>query len=105
MKKADFVQLVAQKSGLTKKDASMVIDAITDSIQEALVKGDGVSFIGFGSFTTIEKAAREGKVPGTNKTYKTPATKAVKFKVGKTLKEAIEAKKACKSGKCSTKKK
>ena len=54
-----------------------------------------------------ERAAREGKVPGTNRTYKSPATKVVKFKVGKQLKEAVaeaaKGSKSCKSGKCKKK--
>ena len=71
MKKADFIQLVAEKAEATKKDTAKI------------------SFIGFGTFSTTERAAREGKVPGTDKTYKTPASKVVKFKVGKELKESI----------------
>ncbi len=89
MKKTDFVQVVAEKTGLTKKDTLKVIDATFEAIQETLVKGDSISFIGFGSFDIAERAAREGKVPGTDKTYKSPATKIVKFKVGKQLKEAV----------------
>jgi len=89
MKKADFINLVADKAGASKKDTLKVVDATLDAIREVLVKGDTVSFIGFGSFDVAKRAAREGKVPGTNKTYKSPATKVVKFKVGKQLKEAV----------------
>ncbi|CZE48848.1 HU family DNA-binding protein [Campylobacter geochelonis] len=92
MKKAEFIQLVAEKAGLSKKDTLKVVDATLDSIRESLVKGEIVSFIGFGSFAIAERAAREGKVPGTNKTYKSPATKVVKFRVGKQLKDAVSAK-------------
>ena len=60
-----------------------------EAIQDVLKQDDTISFIGFGTFSTTERAAREGKVPGTDKTYKTPASKVVKFKVGKELKEAI----------------
>ncbi|MCI6989625.1 MAG: HU family DNA-binding protein [Campylobacter sp.] len=89
MKKAEFIQLVAEKAGLSKKDTQTAIDATLEALTEVLVKGDSVSFIGFGSFDVAERAAREGKVPGTDKTYKSPATKVVKFKVGKSLKDAV----------------
>jgi len=91
MKKADFIQLVAEKAGLSKKDTVKVVDSALAAISELLVKGDSISFIGFGSFDVAQRAAREGKVPGTNRTYKSPATKVVKFKVGKQLKEAVAA--------------
>lgn len=91
MKKTEFIQVVAEKAGLSKKDATSALDATLEAISELLVKGDSISFIGFGSFDVSERAAREGKVPGTDKTYKTPATKVVKFKVGKQLKEAVAA--------------
>ncbi len=89
MKKADFIQTVAEKAGLSKKDTQKVIDAALEVITEALKKGDDVAFIGFGTFTTTMRAAREAKVPGTNKVVKVPATKVVKFKVGKKLKDAV----------------
>ncbi len=89
MKKSDFIQAVAEKAGLSKKDTQKAIDAALDVITEALKKGDDVAFIGFGTFTTTMRAAREAKVPGTNKVVKVPATKVVKFKVGKKLKEAV----------------
>ncbi|WP_297574138.1 HU family DNA-binding protein [uncultured Campylobacter sp.] len=93
MKKAEFVQVVAQKAGLSKKDTLSVIDATLEAITEALIEKKTVSFIGFGSFSTAKRAAREGKVPGTNRTYKSPATNVVKFKVGKQLKDAVAASK------------
>ena len=89
MKKADFIQLVADKAGLSKKDTVKAVDSALAVISDLLAKGDAISFIGFGSFSIAERAAREGKVPGTNKTYKSPATKVVKFKVGKQLKETV----------------
>ncbi len=94
MKKADFIQLVAEKAGLSKKDTVKVVDSALAAISELLVKGDSISFIGFGSFDVAQRAAREGKVPGTNRTYKSPATKVVKFKVGKQLKESVAKSKA-----------
>ena len=96
MKKAEFIDLVAKKADMTKKDTSIALDAILESIKECLVKGDSISFIGFGSFDVAVRAAREGKVPGANKTYKSPATNVVKFKVGKQLKDAVAASKKAK---------
>ncbi len=93
MKKAEFIQAVAEKAGLSKKDATIAVDATLDTISESLVKGDGVSFIGFGTFSTAKRAAREARVPGTDKVVKVPATTAVKFKVGKKLKEQVAKKK------------
>ena len=89
MKKAEFIQAVAEKAGLSKKDTQKVIDAALEVIEEALKRGEDVTFIGFGTFTTTMRAAREAKVPGTNKIVKVPATRVVKFKVGKKLKEAV----------------
>ena len=91
MKKADFIQAVAEKAGLSKKDSLKVVDAALEVIQNALVAGDSVSFIGFGTFGTADRAARKARVPGTKKVIDVPASKAVKFKVGKKLKEAVVA--------------
>ncbi len=89
MKKAEFIQAVAQKSGLSKKDVQKVIDTALEVITQALKDGEDVSFIGFGAFTTSIRAEREAKVPGTERVVKIPAGKVVKFKVGKKLKEAV----------------
>jgi DNA-binding protein HU-beta len=89
MKKAEFIQAVAEKAGLSKKDTEAVIDAALETITEALAEGKSVSFIGFGTFSTAERAARKAKVPGTDRVVDVPATRAVKFKVGKNLKEAV----------------
>ncbi len=89
MKKAEFVQAVAEKAGLSKKDTEAVINAALETVTEALASGKSVSFIGFGTFTTAERAARKAKVPGTDRVVDVPATRAVKFKVGKQLKEAV----------------
>jgi DNA-binding protein HU-beta len=92
MKKADFIQAVAEKTGLSKKDTTGVIDAALATIEEALVERKTVSFIGFGTFSTSPRAARTARVPGTTKIVDVPATTAVKFKVGKKLKEAVAGK-------------
>ncbi len=89
MKKAELIQAISDKTGLSKKDTTATIDAVLETIQEALVARKTVSFIGFGTFSTSPRAARTARVPGTNKVVDVPATTAVKFKVGKRLKEAV----------------
>lgn len=89
MKKAEFIQAIAEKSGLTKKASSEAIDAILEVIEASLVAGQDVSFIGFGTFSTATRAARKAKVPGTNRVVDVAATKVVKFSVGKALKDSV----------------
>lgn len=91
MKKAEFIQAVAEKAGLSKKDSLKAVDAALETIKTALTAGGSVSFIGFGTFSTADRAARKARVPGTKKVIDVPASKAVKFKVGKKLKEAVVA--------------
>jgi len=89
MKKADFIQAVSEKAGLSKKDTIQAVDAALETINDALVARKSVSFIGFGTFSTAPRAARKARVPGTDRVVDVPATTAVKFKVGKKLKEAV----------------
>jgi len=89
MNKTEFIDAVAAKAGLSKKDAKSAVDAVLETITEALVKKDSVAFVGFGTFSTANRAARVAKVPGTDKTVNVPATTVAKFKVGKALKEAV----------------
>lgn len=93
MNKAEFIQVVAEKSGLTKKASGEAIDAILATIEESLVAGKEVSFIGFGSFSVAARSARKARVPGTDRTVDVPATKAIKFKIGKGLKDAVSTSK------------
>ena len=92
MNKAEFIDAVAAKAGLSKKDAKGAVDAVLETITETLVKRETVSFIGFGTFSTADRAARTAKVPGTDKTVNVPATTVAKFKVGKALKESVSGK-------------
>ncbi|MDD3323900.1 MAG: HU family DNA-binding protein [Sulfurospirillaceae bacterium] len=89
MKKAEFIQAVAEKAGLSKKDTQKAVDSALEVIGEALVAGKNVSFIGFGTFSTAARAARKARVPGTTKVVNVPKTTAVKFKVGKKLKDCV----------------
>ena len=90
MTKAQFISKVASKSGLSQKDSNIVIQAALDTLTEALVEKESISFIGFGSFSTVEKAARDVRIPSSGKIVHVPAKSAVKFKVGKALREAVE---------------
>ena len=89
MNKIEFIDAISTKTGLTKKDTKAAVDAVLETITETLAKKDSVSFIGFGTFSTAPRAAREARVPGTDKTVKVAATTVAKFKVGKALKEAV----------------
>lgn len=89
MKKVELVEAVAEKAGLTKADATRALDATLESITEALVKGDKVPLVGFGTFSVSKRAAREGRNPRTGETVKIAARKAVTFKAGSALKDAV----------------
>jgi len=93
MKKAEFIDVVASKAGLSKKDSQKALDAILETIQEALSSDKSVNFIGFGGFTTSLRKARTAKVPGTDKVVNVPESKVVKFKPGKQLKDAVASSK------------
>ena len=90
MTKAEFIAEVAAKSGLSKKDAEGVIQASLNTLTELLKKKESISFVGFGSFSTVEKAAREVRIPSSGEKVQVPAKNAVKFKAGKALKEAVK---------------
>ena len=90
MKKAEFIAQVASRSGLSKKDTEIVIEKALETISDALIKRDSVSFLGFGSFTATKKEAREITIPGTTKKVQVPAKYSVRFKPGKLLKEAVK---------------
>jgi DNA-binding protein HU-beta len=90
MTKSEFVDLVKEKGGYESKSAAeKAIKAFTDAVTEALVKKDTVTLVGFGTFTTVEVPEKSGKVPGTDRTYTKPAHTAPKFKIGKSLKDAV----------------
>ncbi|MCL5045978.1 MAG: HU family DNA-binding protein [Actinobacteria bacterium] len=90
MNKAELVSSVAEKSGLSKKDSEKAVDAVVESIQEALGKGDKVSLVGFGTFEVRARAARKGRNPQTGEEIEIAATKVPTFKAGKGLKDTIE---------------
>ena len=94
MNKAELVAKVADKTNSTKKDAEAAINAFLSTVQTALVKGEKVQLIGFGTFETKKRKAREGRNPRKpGETIKIPASKAPTFKAGKALKDAVNKKK------------
>lgn len=92
MSKESLVKEVAEQAGVTKADASKVIEAIFDTIQGSLKKGEPVSLVGFGSFKVSKRNARTGRNPRTGEAISIPETIVPSFSAGKTLKEAINQK-------------
>ena len=90
MAKTDLISAVAEKSGLTKKDAEKAVAAVIDSITETLANGEKVQLVGFGTFEIRERAERTGRNPRTKEAMTIPASKAPVFKAGKAFKDAIK---------------
>ena len=90
MTKQEFVDQVASKSGLSRRDAAKAVDAVLDSITEALKGGDSVSFTGFGKFSTQRRAARQGVNPrNPSQKVTIPEATVPKFSAGSTLKQSV----------------
>jgi len=89
MNKADLIAAIAAKTGETKKSAEATVNAFIDVVTEALVEGDKVQLVGFGSFEVRKRAARKGRNPQTKEEIKIPASKAPVFKAGKALKDLV----------------
>ena len=90
MNKTELVAKVAEKTELTKKDATKAVDAVFASISESLQEGEKVQIIGFGNFEVRERAARKGRNPQTGQEIEIPASKVPAFKAGKALKDGIK---------------
>ena len=89
MNKAELITAVAQKTGLTRKDADKVVASVLESITETLASGEKVSLVGFGTFEVKERAAQQGINPSTKEPMQIPASKSPVFKSGKQLKDAV----------------
>lgn len=89
MNKTQLIDVVAIKTGLTKKAAEAAVNAMNDAIKEALIAGDKVQLIGFGTYEVRERAARSGRNPKTGATITIAASKAPAFTAGKALKDAV----------------
>ena len=91
MNKTELIAAVAEKAEISKKDAEKAVKAFTDVVSEELVNGGKIQLVGFGTFEVFERPAREGRNPRTGETMTIAATKTPKFKVGKALKDMVNA--------------
>ena len=89
MNKTEIIAAIAEKAGLSKKDAEKALKAFTETVAGELAKGEKVQIVGFGTFEVSERAAREGRNPQSGETITIAASKAPRFKAGKALKDAI----------------
>lgn len=89
MNKTELVTQMSEVSGLTRKQSTEALDALTSVITQTLVKGESVQMIGFGTFEVTTRAAREGINPLTGEKMSIPSSKAPKFKAGKAFKDAV----------------
>jgi len=89
MNKAELIEEVSGKTGLTKKETGNVVDAMTETITDTLSKGEKVTLVGFGTFQVMKRRARRGVNPQTREAIQIPAKKVAKFKPGKSLREAV----------------
>ncbi len=88
--KADLVNgIVDRVEGINRRQAAEAFEAVFDSIDEALRAGEGAKIPGFGSFSISERAARKGRNPATGESINIKASKTVRFKIGKELKESV----------------
>ena len=89
MNKTELVALMADKAGISKKDADKALAAFLDTVAEELKKGEKIQLVGFGTFEVRERAARTGRNPSTKEIINIPASKSPVFKAGKALKDAV----------------
>jgi DNA-binding protein HU-beta len=89
MNKAQLIDSMADKAGLSKADAKKALDAFMDATSDALKQGDRVALVGFGSFSVAKRSERTGRNPQTGKEIKISAKKVVKFKPGSELADAV----------------
>jgi nucleoid DNA-binding protein len=93
MNKTQLVDAVAADSGLTKADSARAIESLVGTVGKALKKGDDVVITGFGKFSVVKRAARQGVNPRTGERVKIKASKAPKFTAGASLKQTVSGKK------------
>ena len=90
MNKSELIEAVAQSADISKAAAARAVDALVQSIAQALKEGDQVTLVGFGTFAVRERAARSGRNPRTGQTINIAASKVPGFKAGKALKDAVQ---------------
>ena len=90
MNKTELIDKVAKEGALSKSAAEQVVNSVFSAIAEAMKSGDKVTLVGFGTFSTSERAAREGRNPKSGETINIPAKKVVKFKAGSKLTDSVK---------------
>ncbi|MFQ6084548.1 MAG: HU family DNA-binding protein [Candidatus Aminicenantia bacterium] len=90
MNKETIIMKMARDSGITKAQAANAFNSLLDQIEDALSKGQKVTFVGFGSFSVMRRKERKGRNPQTGETIYIPSKRVVKFSPGKKLKEAVQ---------------
>lgn len=90
MNKTELVNAIAEKAQISKADAKKALDAFVSTVTDALAEGDKIALVGFGTFSTSEKAARKGINPATGATIEIAAKKVAKFKPGAELADAVK---------------
>lgn len=95
MTKTELIKVVKDTvsetlEGVTAKDTAVFVDATIKAIQDTVIAGEKVQIVGFGTFETTTRAAREGRNPATGESISIPASKAPKFKAGKAFKDAVK---------------
>lgn len=91
MNKTELIETMCKKAEISKKDAEKALTAFTNIVADALVDGDKVQLVGFGTFEVVERAERQGRNPATGEVITIAASKSPKFKAGKALKDAVKA--------------
>ena len=90
MTKSEFVDQVADRAGLSKKDAANAVDSVLETIESTLSRGSEITFSGFGKFSVSQRSAREGRNPATGERIQIAASKVPKFTAGAALKKAVK---------------
>jgi DNA-binding protein HU-beta len=90
MHKTDLIKAIANDSGLSQKDSGLALDSFLKVVTKSLKKGDSVALIGFGTFKVVKREARKGRNPKTGKEMQIKASKAIRFSVGKSLKDSVQ---------------
>lgn len=90
MNKTDLINVIAAESGLSKADTAKALAAFENIVADSLKRGEDVQLVGFGTFTVVERAERQGRNPATGETITIPAARQAKFKAGKPLRDALK---------------
>jgi DNA-binding protein HU-beta len=90
MNKAELIEAIASRTGVTRRTVSIVVDALTETVSDSLATGEKVTLVGFGTFLVQRRKARQGISPQTGTRIQIPAKEVPKFKPGRSLRESVE---------------